>query len=72
MKKLLSPKRKYHLVFYVEGCTGKLKKFYDKTKMKQFIKEFQAEYPLSESRDSGSWVDYAITDIGGTTSYLGG
>lgn len=71
MKKLRSPKKKFHLVFYVEDCTPMLKKFFDKNKMNKFIEGFQAQYPNSEATNTGSWVDYAITDIGGKVAYLG-
>lgn len=72
MKKLTSPKKKFHIVFYVENCDSKVKKFFDKKAMKRFIEEFEAEYPKAKAIDTGSWVDYSITDIAGKATYLGG
>lgn len=70
-RKLITGSRAFHLVFYVEDSMRKVKKFYDKKRMKRFMEEFQAEFPDSEAMDTGSWIDSTITNIKGKYTHVG-
>lgn len=69
-RKLTTGTKAFHLVFYVEDSSPKVKKFYDKKAMKRFVEEFQAEFPDSDAINTGSWVDSTITDIKGRYAVL--
>lgn len=64
-------KRSFHLVLYVENCECKTKKFFSQEKLDRFVHKFQTENPDVQARDTGSWINYVITDVQGTFKDLG-
>jgi hypothetical protein len=68
--KSIKPGKKFHLVFYVLGCSPKIKKFYCKKKMTKFVENFLKKYPDHKGMDTGCWIDYTITDISGSLTTI--
>jgi len=56
-------KKPYHLLYYVVGCSPKMKKFNTINGLNTFIKEFKKTYPHQEQGDN--WVDFYVTNITG-------
>lgn len=66
----IKPAKTYNLLVYVLDSTNKIKRFDSTEKMGKFIDSFLKKYPDYMSNDSGNWIDYAITDVGGEVHFF--
>ena len=69
-EKMSKKKKVSHLLFYVENCDSKVRRFYDKKKLASFVAKFLKKYPMEDACTHGSWIDYGVFDIAGDIVYF--
>ena len=60
----------YHIVYYTVDTAPAMRKFKTLDDMRIFFKEFEALYPKKNQYESGSFLDFCITNISGKIKFL--
>ncbi len=71
MKKKASKKnQEYSLLYYVERCSPKLKRFSSPKEMGEFIDAFYKKYTDYTDPYSDNWIEFGITGIKGEVHFF--
>jgi hypothetical protein len=60
----------YNLLMYTEDSSPKIKRFNTLQQAQDFVDKFNKKYPDHMSFDSGSWIDYLVTEVSGNVHFF--